>query len=389
MPTPETLTPDRAERLVAGDMPETSREAVVAGLVRELRAGAAEPSEALRERVAALRAPAARPRRRRTRLVLAVALLALAAIAAAAMVLPGAEPRRAGSADLVSRASGEAEDLERDEQPNAVPTPAPALEFAAKDGDVPFADGTNRASALSDGLAGDPARARDVDLALELRVADAEAVSEATNGAMRAVRELGGHVVSSDISTNGEEGSARLRVAVPTRRLEDAVVAISALGTVTAQRLAIEDLQGSVDRRSNRIEALERAIRRDEIRLASSALSPDERLRVELRLENLRGQLRYAKRERAKLLREAAFAELTVELHTREARAGAAPAQGRIERAARDGLAALASATSVAVFLLVLAGPLLVLAALALAFRRRRVRRANEALLDRPGAVAS
>jgi hypothetical protein len=112
-------------------------------------------------------------------------------------------------------------------------------------------------------------------------------------------------------------------------------------------------------------------------------------LRVELRLESLRGQLRHAKRERAKLLREAAFAELTVELHTREAREGAAPAQGRIERAARDGLAALASATSVAVFLLVLGGPLVVLAALALGFRRRRARRADEALLERPGAAAS
>jgi len=386
MPTLETLTADRAERLVAGDMPETSREALVAGLVRELRAGVAEPSEELRERVAALRAPAPPSRRRRTRLVFALALVALAAIAAAAVVLPGAEPQRAGSPDLVSRASGEAEGLERDEQPTAAPSPVPAFDAAAKDGEAFEA---NRASTLSDGLAGDPARARDVDLALELRVADAEAVSEATDGAMRAVRDFGGHVVSSDISTKGEEGAARLRVAVPTRRLEDAVVAISALGTVTAQRLAIEDLQGSVDRRLNRIEALARAIRRDEIRLASDALSPDERLRVELRLESLRGQLRHAKRERAKLLREAAFAELTVELHTREAREGAAPAQGRIERAARDGLAALASATSVAVFLLVLGGPLVVLAALALGFRRRRARRADEALLERPGAAAS
>jgi hypothetical protein len=232
-------------------------------------------------------------------------------------------------------------------------------------------------------------RARGVALELELRVADADAVSEAANGAMGAVRELGGHVVASEIATRGEEGTAELRVAVPTRRLEDAVVALSALGTVTGQRVAIEDLQGSVDRRSDRIEALERAIRRDEIRLASDALSPTERLRIELRLESLRGQLRYATRERARLLREAAFAEVTIALHTREARPGAAAPQGRIERAARDGLAVLASATSVAVFLLVLGGPLIVLAVLTLALRRRRMRRANEAVLDRPGAAPS
>jgi len=41
------------------------------------------------------------------------------------------------------------------------------------------------------------------------------------------------------------------------------------------------------------------------------------------------------------------------------------------------------------VFLLVLVGPLLVLAVIAWGFRRRRVRRADDALLDRPGAEAS
>jgi hypothetical protein len=65
MPTSETLAPERVERLVAGGVPETAREALVAGLVRELRAAPAEPPEELRGRVAALREPAGRPRPRR------------------------------------------------------------------------------------------------------------------------------------------------------------------------------------------------------------------------------------------------------------------------------------------------------------------------------------
>jgi len=64
MPTPETLAPERVDRLVAGDVPETAREALVAGLVRELRAAPSEPSQELRARVAGLRAPAGRPRLR-------------------------------------------------------------------------------------------------------------------------------------------------------------------------------------------------------------------------------------------------------------------------------------------------------------------------------------
>jgi hypothetical protein len=43
----------------------------------------------------------------------------------------------------------------------------------------------------------------------------------------------------------------------------------------------------------------------------------------------------------------------------------------------------------VSVFVLILGGPLLLLAALAWGLRRRRVRRTNESLLDRPGAEAS
>jgi hypothetical protein len=388
MPTPDTLTPERAERLLAGELPETSREALVAGLVRELRAESPDPPDRLRARVAGLRTPAARRPRRRARVALVLAVLALAAAIAAAALVPrqgserSADPELASGVDLV--------------QP---PAEAPSR-WEAGPGSVSYDQDSGEFSAgaeegpgrfPSEGNVLDPAsnRARDVDLDLELRVRNADAVSDAANETMRAVRDVGGHVVSSEVSTEGIEGEARLRVAVPTRRLEDAVVAISALGTVTAQRVQVEDLQRSVDRRSARADALEQAIRRDEIRLGSNALSADERLRVELRLERLRGQLRYAERERARLLREAAFAELTVSLHTREAAKGAAAPQGRIERAARDGLAALASATSVAVFLLVLVGPLLVLAVIAWGFRRRRVRRAYDALLDRPGAEAS
>jgi len=383
MPTPETLAPERVERLVAGDLPETAREALVAGLVRELRAAPAEPPEALRARVAALRAPTARPRPRRARLIIAHALLAVAALTAAILTLPRDNgPQRHGTPELTSGGPArENASVESDEAPRSGDHEFLADDEQARSGTF--------APAPASGLDTASNRAQDVGVELELRVADADAVSETAGATMRIVRELGGHVVASDVATEGREGTARLRVTVPTRRLEDALVAISTLGTVTGQRVEIEDLQRSVDRRANRIEALERAIRRDEIRLASDALTPEERLRVELRIERLRDGLGYARRERAALLREAASAELTVDLHTREAKPGAAAPQGRIERAARDALAALAVAASVSVFVLILGGPLLLLAVLAWGLRRRRVRRANEALLDRPGAAAS
>ncbi len=100
MRSPE-IEPARLERLLAGFAPETAQEAILQGLVRELRGGMAEAPLALRERVRMICDPVS-PRRvfvTRRRLV-AVALMAvLVAVVGAVALSGGGETRlrRAGS----------------------------------------------------------------------------------------------------------------------------------------------------------------------------------------------------------------------------------------------------------------------------------------------------
>jgi hypothetical protein len=226
-------------------------------------------------------------------------------------------------------------------------------------------------------------RVQDVAFSLELRVADADSVSRAANDAMRSIDRLGGHVVASSISSRGDEGRARLALRVPVNRLEDAVLRLSALGTITAQDVQVEDLQGRVDRLGNQIESLRRAIRRDELRLASGTLDPDERLEVQLRLETNRARLRALARARGGVLRQGAQAEITLDLHTRAA-AEREPDEEGIGGTARDAWNLLAGAGAVALFALIVLSPLIVLALLAWALLRARNRRIDQRLLDEP-----
>ncbi len=388
MSTTDSLAPDRVERLLAGAAPEGEREALLAGLVRELRAAPAAQSEQLRARIFD-RPPAPERARRRRAWRPALALVALGVLGATGAALyvardseqPVAERApRVGAPTVPTVQTQPSPTTPIDERVEAEKK-AYSAQSAVEDERV------LRMGGVQFQLDAAP-RAQDVEMAIELRLPDADRLSETATDATRIVRELGGRVISSRVDTDGREGSAGLALQLPVGRLEDAVVRISTLGTVTAQDVTTRDLERRIDARTLRIEALERAIRRDEIRLRSGALTPYERLEVELRLEAERARLRQARRVRADLRREAAFAELTLRLHTRAPTAGAEGDNRGLAGAARDGASFLAGAGYVAVFALVVVGPSLFLAFLAWAALRRRRRRADEALLEHPRPAA-
>lgn len=171
---------------------------------------------------------------------------------------------------------------------------------------------------------------------------------------------------------------------MPVGRVEDAFVRLSELGTVTGQRMETVDLQAGIDRRNRRIEALERAIRIGELRLASGTLGPEERLLVQLRLERQRAARTDLLRANTLDRREAATAELTLMLHTREAPVAAQKDEGEAAGAARDALRLLGDIGVVALFLAIVLAPVLLLAVLLWVALRARSRRVETRLLDRP-----
>ncbi len=236
----------------------------------------------------------------------------------------------------------------------------------------------------------DSSRAQDIDLTMAIRTADADALSQATNDALALTKDLGGFVRSSNVTTQGKEGTAELQLRIPVERLEDAVVGLSALGTITKQQMATVDLQGDVDLFTTRIESLQRTIRADRLRLESGTLTAEEELAVELRLARTRDRLRDARRDRAAVLERASMADVALTIHTREGAAAASDDdEGGAMGAVRTGIDLLATAGVVALLVLIVASPLIVVGVVAwflLRFRRRRI---DERLLAQSGPAQS
>ena len=393
MPSPDLIAPDRVEELLGGAVPEGEQEALVQGLVRELRLGGAPAPAPLRARVTALgdetprrRAPTLRPR-----LAFAVALVLVPlALLAAGLAVRGAPSGGDDSASDVPAAEldgGVEAPASGGDSPDSgavegMPTNPEVVEESAPYARTLAPKSRNQLSGGGESL--DPSRATDVDLLVELRLGDADELAGAAGEAMAITRSLGGWVAGSDVDSQGREGEAELQLRVPVGRVEDAVVQLSELGTVTGQRMETVDLQAGIDRRDRRIVELERAIRLGELRLESEALDPEERLRIEIRLERQRAARADLLRANTRDRREAATSELTLLLHTREAPVAAGEDEGEAAGAARDALRLLAGIGIVALFLAIVLTPLLLLAVLVWLALRSRSRRIETRLLDRP-----
>jgi Domain of unknown function (DUF4349) len=398
MPSPDLIAPDRVEELLGGAVPEGEREALVQGLVRELRLGGAPAPASLRARVTTLGDEA--PRRRaalpRRRLAFAVALVLVAVAGVAAGLAVRGAP--GGGGDDAANSGAPAAGAPTTDVPasggEAAPAPSPAMptnpEFSAlkplsadaASGSARTTHGTNLSAGGAEGV--DPRRATDVDLLVELRLRDADELAAAAGRAMAITRDLGGWVAGSDVDSRGSEGEAALQLRVPVRRVEDAVVRLSALGTVTSQRMETVDLQSGIDARERRIEELERLIRIGELRLESETLEPEERLRLQIRLERQRAARSDLLRANTRDRREAATSELTLLLHTREAPAAEERDEGGAAGTARDALRLLGDIGVVALFLAIVLGPVVLLAFLVWLALRSRSRRLETRLLDRP-----
>ena len=227
-------------------------------------------------------------------------------------------------------------------------------------------------------------RATDVALWMEVRLPGADELSDAAGEAMAITRGLGGWVAASDIDTEGTEGRAALALRVPVGRVEDAVVRLGALGTVTGERVETIDLQTGIDHRNGRIERLEREIGVLELRLESGTLTPEEELRVKIQIERRENAIDDLRRAIRADRREAATSELALVLHTREAAAKQEKDETGAAGAAREALDFLAAAGTIALFLFIILSPVvLLLVLLWLAFRARS-RRVEARLLDRP-----
>jgi hypothetical protein len=344
-------------------------------IVTELREKAPPTPEGLRERVdATARSESARKVGGRWHLGLRRGL----ALAAACTVAVGV------GAALVNglTGSGKPKGLESEGALMAGPQRAQAPKASAqwppfKRSATRDAAGLPRAPALPALLPPARRRLQDYDARMRLRVENAAALDRATKRAMRDTRGLGGFVASIDFGTRPEEqGDASLVLRVPVAKVQEAVARYTELGTIVSQQVKINDLQPQADRLSQSATELRRRIAELVAKSRSSGLTVDERIR----LENARRDLQSLTGRRSRLVREASYATVTLELTTTKA-AEKRDEPGAFRTFWDDASKILGTELIWLLYALVVAGPFILLAILALVAERSRRRRSADSLL--------
>jgi hypothetical protein len=351
-------------------------------LIRQLQATRPEASASLRERVRALgeqeRERPARIRfpsltlRRPALVALPVATVLALGIGAAGVV---GLTDSGGDRDAVQlQTTNAAQPSER--TPILPPPKAQPLEGApasgATDQAQPFS--THGATVAPDGE-----RAQRVTATLTVKVTDSAGVSRAAQEALDLTRSLGGHVVSASVNT-GDDASASLTLRIPVARTEDAIVRLSALGTIVAQQVSMEDLQETIDAFVRRARNAQEQIVRITARLESESLSAGERAALELRRKNLRAQLRSYRGSISATQAQGRFATLQVTVVTPDS-LGAVPTPSRLDRTLDRALEILVWEGVITLAVLLVAAPFAILGLAAFVVRQVYRKREDERLL--------
>ena len=344
-------------------------------IVSELRAKAPPAPGELRERVdATVRSDSAPKVGRRWNLGLRQGL----ALAAAAMVTLGLGAALIngfnGSGDQSGRQANAQEPTSREAQksPDLRATPE-----SAADAQRSAALGKDQRPDSGTALPPASRRLQDYDARMRLRVQDAAALDRGTKRAMRDTRALGGFVASIDFGTRPEDqGDASLVLRVPVAKVQEAVARYTELGTIISQQVKINDLQPQADRLSQSATELRRRIAELVAKSRRSGLTVDERIQ----LENARRDLQSVTGRQSRLVREASYATVTLELTTAQA-AEQREEPGAFRTFWDDASKILGTELIWLLYALVVAGPFLLLALLALFAERNRRRRSADSLL--------
>jgi len=342
-------------------------EAKFESIARELRAAAPPAPERLRGLVRTL--PNAQPRRAlRLRPALSAAIAIALAIGLGAALIGGLRGSQ-NTQSIANYAPSAGTEKGTAQKRVELPGLLPANPYAPEDKRA-FSDAlTKRAPDLSPG-----SRLQRYGVAMSLRVRD---LSRATQSAVRQTRRLGGYIAAANYSTGSRTGDSTLELRVPVQRIQQAIAGFTELGTILAQHISIRDLQAPLDRTERRIAAARKVIAALE---GKSFRTPDE----QTRLDAARRTVRRLSRQHANLVREGAYAKISLQLTTRKA-AAQHVAPGRFDRfwgSARDILGKEAIAV---LYALVVAGPFAILAAFALLAERARRRRADHRMLGETG----
>jgi hypothetical protein len=355
---------ERLEALLCGEPAQTAAEERRAARLSELRGGVLHASDALRARVLAAAPAPGRVRlaapSRRLALIAVPAALGLAVVAAVVHGVVGSGSGSTTPRALVVPTVQQGADVGGAATGIAAPTLAPSTKVAPA---TPSLGGS---------------RLRHAEATLEVRVTDGEKLSQATTKATRIAASLGGWAQSVSYTS---EGRAVLDLRVPVDKVQTVVARLGALGTLVSQQLSVQDLQQQLAAESARIAQLRRRIAALEKAVANPALPDAQRVLLRIKLAEARRSLAQSLKARKGTLAAGATANVALTLSVKPKAAAVVHHHGRLGRMLRSAVGFLALEGMVALYALVVVGPLVVLAAAAGALVRSRRRREEQRLL--------
>jgi|tagenome__1003787_1003787.scaffolds.fasta_scaffold20963540_3 hypothetical protein len=323
-----------------------------------LRAHAPQAPEHLRERVLALQ-----PEVRSARLTLPSRRLALLVIPAAAAV--------AVLAAVINGAfhSGRPLPAHRNAVAGSVTT---AESVTTADSAKSFSNAAGGAvrQAATPSIAS--ARLAHTDASLELRVADPDALSQATTRATQIAASLGGYARSVNYDTSvGGQGRSMIELRLPAQNVKTALARLAGLGTIVSQELSVTDLQDRFATESAQIAQLRRRVAALSAALRSPTLEEAQRVLLQIRLAEAKRALSQRLHARNSTVKAAANATVSLVIGTKEAVAPVPQERGRLGRMLHSAAGFLALEGLVILFALIVVSPFALAAFLLWLWRRR------------------
>ncbi len=257
-------------------------------LTAELRTSRISAPNDVRERVRLIAAAATTPPSRFTwRRAFVVAVPIAAAIAAGILLIHPRQDRASTRDQLTLQGTTK----------EATPT-AP---------NAPATSGAGGAVGSAAALAPAPSRSRaqNYGATLSLRLSTPERVSDGVKRALRIASSLGGYPTSVHATSQKRSASADLTLKVPRAHVQQAIIRLSALGTITSEQVDVQDVQASIDQTATAIDRLQRRLRE----LRAETQTPAVQRQIAAVTTSIEG----LQRSRANALRTTRFA--TIDLH--------------------------------------------------------------------------
>ena len=205
---------------------------------------------------------------------------------------------------------------------------------------------------------------------LALRVPTPNGVSTGVKQALQITKSLGGYAGSVHASTSAKSGSADLKLRIPRTHVQEAIARLSAIGTITAEQVDIQDLQTTVNATSRTIARLQREL----TALRAEPQTPTITARITALVRRIQG----LQRANASTISSARYATVSLHLGT------AAPKPAKAHHGPLHGLAVAFRWIGIgAVYALALGAPFLLVLWLAWIAARTVRRRREDALLSR------